>query len=323
MCNAEAVGIMLPYSAAQQDYGAALANKVAANKTTPAFRTPRRRMNLVPIFLCLFFPWLLFSATYGVASFQIHDATPHLYFFLLGCGLAIVITASVVACEARFKLVSTTEKDPSWQIFLALSLLVAWVGGIVLGNANYSANLQPFYNLQNLNSYRDIDPSKMRGEQLMDAGVMSFAQGTTFDVTKSMGFSNKKVYCVAPITMGSTKPLSYDLWVVGTDCCTVNKADFHCTANVGRGTKGGFRLLAGGSDRALYRLAVQQAEASYKIAANHPLFFTWVNDDPMTLVAGWFSTGKTQYLLWSFAHFAFQAFAVATATLAFSQLDKF
>lgn len=63
------------------------------------------------------------------------------------------------------------------------------------------------------------------------------------------------------------------------------QANFHCDHFNNPHANGGYRLMTD-NDRPFYRLAVQQAEATYKIRAVHPLFFEWAID-PIATVDGW------------------------------------
>merc|ERR1719343_1370865 len=156
----------------------------------------------------------------------------------------------------------------------------------------------------------------------MDAGTITFGNGTHIDVMKSMGFKNQEVYCVAPIVYGEGNETfkTYDFWAVGIGCCSASQADFHCKGWNDANAQGGVRLMRD-IDRPFYRLAVQQAEATYNIKAVHPLFFTWVVDAPAT-VKGWWAEGLRIFYIGVSGYFILQLFFVTCAAIAFSKITR-
>lgn len=285
-------------------------------------RGQKRRMNVVAILQNLLLPWAIFVVVYGTMSFSLHYETPGFCYFIVGCGLAVVVGCAMLAANAMQKKIrGVADREPSWFVFLAMTALVAWVAAVIFGDMNFTYNLQPFYDIQNLNTYPSIDPSRMRGLQLMDAGRIFFASGSRLDLAKSMGFRNLDLYCVAPITVGQSTLSSYDFWAVGMNCCSGNQADFHCGEFNNPRARGGLRLMRD-DQRAFYRLAVQQAEAAYNIRAVHPLFFHWMQD-PVAEVQSYQDAGFKYFLLGIFTHLAFQLFCVATATIAFSKIGSY
>mmetsp|Transcript_79564 Transcript_79564/g.207455 ORF Transcript_79564/g.207455 Transcript_79564/m.207455 type:complete len:336 (-) Transcript_79564:96-1103(-) len=310
-----------PYGAVAYDAGGFAAQKpmtMGGESKGTFLRGKRRRMNVQPMFLSILLPWATFSMLFAVLSFQVHYEAPVLCMSLVAAGLVVVVLAGVLACSASGRWFANAEHEPTWLIFIFLSMLVAFLSAYVLGNANYGANMQKYYNMRNLNNYTGVSPARMRGQQLMDAGVIEFAAGTKLDISKSSGFKNNNVYCVAPITLGDTPLATYDFWVVGKNCCSGSQPDFHCANFNNPHANGGLRLMSD-NDRPFYRLAVQEAEASYNIKAVHPLFFEW-SVEPMTTVEGWRQTGVSEYLVWMLSFLVFQTFLVVVAALAFAKL---
>lgn len=315
------------YGSAGAYYGGAgpalttLSDVVPQLKTGSFLRGQRRRLNACPLLLCLLVPWALFTVMYVVTSFELHYEQPSLCNLLVALGFLAVVGVGGLAVSTRVKWLSNADHEPTWLFFLAITMFLAWVLGMALGTENYSANMRPYYDMNNLNEYGDVSVKSMRGQQLMDAGIVDFANGTKLDITKSMGFKSNTVYCVAPITMGTENLPTYDFWAVGTGCCSGSQADFHCAGWNAPKAHGGLRLMSDGS-RAFYRLAVQQAEAAYKIKAVHPLFFSWV-DDAHSRVESWRTKGKSECVMWVLGYFILQCFLVGIATLVFAKFGYF
>jgi hypothetical protein len=178
--------------------------------------------------------------------------------------------------------------------------------------------MKQFYDLQHLNTFYDIEPSEYVGEQLVDAGRITFKDKVHVDVSHSMGFKNDEMYCVAPVVSPKTQKDSiYDIWVVGKNCCSGIQADFHCDGYLDVRNMGGFRLMNDG-DRPFYRLAVQQAEATYKIRTRKPLFFTW-QFDPISFTNNLQTTGFHNYYFGVFTALVVQMFSVTLATLVWAK----
>eukprot|EP00443_Scrippsiella_acuminata_P017585 CAMPEP_0115252966 /NCGR_PEP_ID=MMETSP0270-20121206/44425_1 /TAXON_ID=71861 /ORGANISM="Scrippsiella trochoidea, Strain CCMP3099" /LENGTH=235 /DNA_ID=CAMNT_0002668449 /DNA_START=69 /DNA_END=773 /DNA_ORIENTATION=- len=190
---------------------------------------------------------------------------------------------------------------------------------VALGDMNFSSNLQPFYDVLNLNYYAGVDPLKLQGQQLMDAGRIIFTENARLDLSRSMGFKNSEIYCVAPVTVVSKNVshadlMTYDFWAVGMNCCSGNAkaADFSCGDYNNPRAHAGLRLMRD-DQRAFFRLAVQQAEAAYNIKAVHPLFLHWMQD-PMAEVNSYQDNGYRYYLIGIWSHFGIQLFLVVCAT---------
>eukprot|EP00408_Alexandrium_pacificum_P050243 CAMPEP_0171242530 /NCGR_PEP_ID=MMETSP0790-20130122/45752_1 /TAXON_ID=2925 /ORGANISM="Alexandrium catenella, Strain OF101" /LENGTH=357 /DNA_ID=CAMNT_0011709361 /DNA_START=58 /DNA_END=1131 /DNA_ORIENTATION=- len=282
----------------------------------PFLTGQRRRLNVIPVLVCWFLPWGLFIFDYWVSSFPVRYEMPWVFDLAMVASALVVFAFIVTAVTNRLKLFARSDRDPSWLIFLALFMTVALVGGAFLGNRSYKKYMRPYLDFNNLNSYTDIYPNLMRGQQLMDAGVVLFAPGTRIDVSLSEGFKDGTQYCVAPIAFSNATPPTYDFWAVGTNCCSGTKPDFRCEGWNSE-KYGGLRLMDSHA-RGFYRLAVEQAEATYKIKAAHPLFFTWTRK-PLQTVEGWEKTVRSNFILWIFGYGLFQAFCVVAATLAFSR----
>lgn len=284
-----------------------------------SMRTQRRRMNLVAMILCVLLPWSIFSVIYAVLSSTLHYERFGITCTVVALGLLVVLVLLQLAVQAaRQKVEHDPNRQPNWNMFLFVTACFAWILAVIAGNINYYSHTLPFMSVQNLNSYNMVDTTITTGQHLMDAGTVIFAPDTHLDITRSLGFRNEKIYCVAPIVTGNKTASSYDFWAVGTNCCSGVRADFHCKGYNNPEAIGGLRLMRD-EDRPFYRLAVQQAEATYSINANHPLFFEW-QPDPAAVVNSWQETAMQNALVGSGSFLLLQLFLVASAAIAFSTL---
>lgn len=275
----------------------------------------RRRMNLVAVCTNLFLPWFVFCGIFSLMSFNIHYWAP-------AAAKASIVAGLVFATIAGFTsyLAKRQDADPAWHNFATLALLIATILAAVLGDMNYWYNMHTFYDLGNLNTYPSVSPQREKGQQLMDAGRVYFADGSTLDTKKAIAFKNNDLYCVAPITNARHQLDSYDFWAVGINCCSGVSSDFRCGEYNNPHARSGLRLMRD-DQRPFFRLAVQQAEAAYNIKSTHPLFFYWLQD-PIAEMNSYHDDGFKYFLLGIFAHFGFNAFCVACAVVGFSKIGR-
>lgn len=287
----------------------------------------RRRISVQSAGQCLFGPWLLFCLVYALRSFRLRFEQPLLCSALTAAFGLVVLVVGGAAAVAVVQRLRGTRREPSWIVFAFITTLAAYALGVILGDLNYSSNTHWYYSSATLNEYRDVDPSRSPGQQFtpgqqfMDAGIVYFSENATLDLRRSMGFRNEDTYCVAPITVkdaGVVLPLEvYDFWAVGLDCCSPNVADFHCGEHLSPQAHSGLRLLDD-SQRAFFRLAVQQAQAAHSIEARHPLFFYWTSDARAEM-SSFLKEGYKYYLVGMLVHFGWQSLAVILAASGFAK----
>lgn len=280
---------------------------------TSSLLTKRRRLNLVAIVTNIILPWLVFSGLYAALSFSLHYSRPKLTWTLVAASIGAAALTGFVAYRRKLR-----ENDPMWYTFAALALFLATVLAVVGGDMNYWYNMEPYYNINNLNSYPSVNPLREKGRQLMDAGRLYFAEGSQLDISKSIGFKNMDQYCVAPIVFGEDQLASYDFWAVGVNCCNGLAGDFRCGEFDNPQARAGLRLMRD-DQRPFFRLAVQQAEAAFNIKAEHPIFVYWLQD-PVAEMGTYRSMGIKLYLLGVFTHLAFNVLCVSFAVLSFTKI---
>lgn len=203
--------------------------------------------------------------------------------------------------------------------------------------------MAPYNELQSLDTY----PATTRGNMVMDAGVIEFTKGSYVEVAHSMGFKNNDIYCVAPIAVipkatsamaaapansttaatgnatssdtptAGVAPRVYDFWAVGINCCSGQFPDFHCGEFADQHARSGLRFV-GDDVKAYFRLAVAQAEATFKIQTKQPLFVQWLRD-PKHEVDAYMEAANTFWATGLLVFLLGQLVLVIVATVAFSK----
>lgn len=289
--------------------------QLATKEPPQAAFSRRKRLNAVAVALNAAVPPLVFMGLLALLSFSLHFHRPGLCWSIV----ATAFLAVVAACYTAFR--NPQEQQLTWHTFAAGSMMLAVLAGTLLGDMNFRFNMAPFYEQEVMNSYPDVDVSKVKGQQLLDAGRVYFAKDTHLDAKKAMSFKNGETYCVVPIVHGQDKPASYDFWAVGVNCCGgAGAADFRCGAYNNAKALSGVRLLRE-DQRPFFRLAVQQAEAAYDIKATHPLFFEWVVD-PIEKVSTLRNNGVSLVLISSVLYTAFNVVLVGLAVMNFAKASQ-
>eukprot|EP00929_Paragymnodinium_shiwhaense_P108332 TRINITY_DN74649_c0_g1_i1.p1 TRINITY_DN74649_c0_g1~~TRINITY_DN74649_c0_g1_i1.p1 ORF type:complete len:333 (-),score=42.41 TRINITY_DN74649_c0_g1_i1:79-1077(-) len=286
--------------------------KQPLNKHVPS---KRNRLNALAITLNLIVPWIVFSVAMAVLSSRFRFVRPTLAWLTALSGFGMAGVAAYLGYRAKVR-----HQDPMWYTFSALALFVATAAGIVCGDLNFWFNMQPYYDIENLNAYPNVNPTRERGQQLMDAGRVYFQPGTHLDLRRTIGFKNLDTYCVAPIVHGNSALESYDFWAVGINCCSAVSSDFRCGEFNNPHARSGLRLMRD-DQRPFFRLAVQQAEAAYNIKSYHPLFFYWIQD-PVYTMNTYREAGFKYFLLAMFASMGFNCVCVGAAMMAFSKITR-
>jgi len=254
-------------------------------------KPPRRRLwNGSALWVAVLLPWALFAAVFAVMSFSQQYSNP--WFDSGRLNIAVnVLVLSVVLVFGWLALAAWQQKsqsrgspEPTWHTFLFGTIVLAWLLALAMGGYNFDMNVTVFNQVNSLNSYKGVDPSRVDGQRMMDAGTLEFVAGTRLDVSRSMGFKNGVIYCVAPIVIGDTPPATYDFWAIGTGCCSEHSADFACGEYDNSNARSGLRLT---SSKEYYALAVEMAEATYGVKASNPVFLTWMQDPDVEVSQYW------------------------------------
>mmetsp|Transcript_112611 Transcript_112611/g.351056 ORF Transcript_112611/g.351056 Transcript_112611/m.351056 type:complete len:330 (+) Transcript_112611:82-1071(+) len=315
-----------PYGQQGPMHAEGFASYGAAPGFEPAFDQPmkspfargKRTSNVVAIVSCFLIPFFIFVAVMALQTFSIHYESAQL------CTLICILLLVVVGLFGYFAFSAVRRRsegvsEPAWYVFLFLTSLLAWIVSFTVGKSNYESNMKPYFDIQQLNVYASVDPAKYRSAQLMDAGRITFTPGSHLDLSRSMGFRNLDTYCVAPVVSGSGANVSsYEFWAVGINCCSGHAPDFHCGEYNNPRALSGLRLMSD-SQRAFFRLAVDQAEAAYTLVARHPIFMYWMQD-PIAEVNAYQDEGYKYFLMGVVVFAVAQVFLVAIAAVIFSRM---
>lgn len=298
-------------------YGAA--NGGPATGISPKTILHRHRMvNIFGVTSSILVPIALFAAVSATRSFSLRNSCPVLTLLILVCETLVVAAAAMYAYGALMRQRHGETNESKWYIFLTLTAALAYILGLVIGSYNYDANLSFYYSMEHLQDYSNVNPTKMTGAMLMDAGAVYFTPSSTVDVAQSIGFAGgKKTYCVAPISTGGSQPV-VDFWAVGIGCCTTAGADFACGDVSNKNAHAGLRILKE-SQNEWYRVAIQKASATYAMQSKQPLFFTWV-EDPLSEQANWFRDGLIVYVAGVIFYVCLQLFLVTLCCVFFAKV---
>lgn len=278
----------------------------------------RIRMNIVPMFLMIFIPYGMFVLISGITSFYVMYARPYVAYSVIAFFMLFFLAALGLAINRR-----KHDPEPTWFCYFAIVTGIAVFGGIALGADIYNTFSFPYYQVRDLKVLSNIDANAEHGQNVMDAGLLYFAESNKIDAMRSWHFKQKTVYCVAPITKGYPavpETQSFDFWAVGKDCCSTSASDFRCGDYSNPQAKGGIRNL-NDADQAMYRLAVEQATALYGIISEHPVFFEW-SADPKEHIEAWNQQGFSRYIAVTSFMLVLFFFLMSMATCAFSFLGR-
>lgn len=315
----------MQYGALKSEFAANQEDGEEYHERNVVMAKARRVMNWVPILLAVFLPWFLFLFVFRSMASLIHYESPLFSFILLL--LAIILAAA--ACQKAYKV---TYMDPKALIsggrvseckfyyqYHAVSWTIAVFAGWFLGDINFWFHMQPYYDIDHLATYVNVNPSNMhfpdgslqptRGKRYLDAGKVFFQDDVYLDQHKAMSFRNGNLYCVVPMVSKSCeKNCGHDFWAIGLNCCSDGAADFRCGEFGNPRAKSGLRLMKD-DERPFYRLAVLQAEGVHKLTSPHPLFFYWV-EDPEAEIRSYREKGYSNFIIAMFVFFFVNLFCL-------------
>lgn len=265
----------------------------------------RMSLNHAAPLLSLVLPWVLFCVMYSCVSFSIHYENPTLCKCLCALGLIPSLMIGLISFKGW---VGKTETEPNWWNFMFFTSLAAWFCAVILGDLNFRAYGQPYFQYRDMRSYRNVDPATTKGRQLLDASMVHFVDGTHIEAQQHASFTNLNQFCVAPIENNVMTQM--DLWAVGLNCCP--NGEWKCPSFTDEDeTLNAMRLLADDQEP-YYKLAVEGAKSRHKLKVEHPVFFYWVRD-ASTEIERIREDGYKFYAIGMIAHFGWQGLCTLLA----------
>lgn len=251
------------------------------------------RFNHMLVVFTVVFPVGLYAFVNYVLTFSFHYHHFYISWFFAFCGL---IPPCVVFYYRRKAYAMKDFFQAKWMTFLFLNCVILWIAALIVSKFNYHTNMKRFYDIAYLNTATSVDPSAS-SQQYIDTGRFLFHPDSYIDTNRAMGVRIGTTYCAAPVVNAKTPvhKRQYDFWVIGTGCCSAIQPQdqFHCGEIDNNYAYAGMRLMDDGA-RAMYRMAVQEAEATYKISAKHPIFVHWMQD-PSREMQQWYDDGVWTY----------------------------
>jgi len=278
-----------------------------------------RKLNPRAVFLAWLIPNLIFILVSGLLSSTIQDTQP----LFTTVVLALVVAAVLLIIALGAHMLSRWNKGrvqdfPFWYSFLVVASMASLIVAIWFAHANYMDNITAYLNLRKLAVATSLDPAADSSIRFMDVGSVTFSEGTSVDTSKVIGFKNHDTYCVAPIvnTNSHAAQQSFDYWAIGLNCCS--NGAFECGDYDNAAARSGIRLLRE-DQRAFYKLAADEAEVTYGLKMEHPIFFYWVEDAKKSSEG--FVDAATKY--WLIASAAWGCFMSASSVMAVMFYSKF
>lgn len=191
---------------------------------------------------------------------------------------------ATVACFGIFiSLAAAFRAKPLQNVRSPASLVTCFIAifiGILCGGYAREVFLADAFTIALGRTYSDILASS-RAAAYADAGALQFADTSTVDASRSVGFQDGRTYCAAPVVdSGDEQTQTIGFWAVGLDCCNA-RGDFLCGDAGDKEANGGVVLAEGSLDRTMqgFLRAVNQSVAvSGLILEDHPLLIQWAKD---------------------------------------------
>lgn len=162
-------------------------------------------------------------------------------------------------------------KGPPFNMWMVIFSLFSLFATTAVSAFAYERALNEYWRLYDSNSYSNVLPSEP-ASGYADGGKIIFADGTRVDPSKSLGFKDRDMYCVAPI-VDAMGPSVVEFWAVGKNCCNA-RGVFSCDDAWDVKARSGVRVY---TETEEYTEAIKMAEAFYGLGSvEKPIFVRWV-----------------------------------------------
>jgi len=221
--------------------------------------------------------WVVFSCVCLLFGLSYHNSKVEIWTVVV---LGIIVLLAVVYQSWHTWYESHMSRT---SIIVATWLLVAVVTGSWVGLYSYECCISEYWMAHELEARTNVLPSEAAGAY-SNAGAIVFADEARVDPSRSVGFKDNAVYCVAPVASDAALD-TVQFWAAGTDCCGA-RGSFHCDDAWNPKARSGLVILPKPDNsiihedvREQYMKAVRLAEVTYAIAsAKEPIFVRWVSD---------------------------------------------
>lgn len=218
--------------------------------------------------------WLIFSGICLMIGFAYMDASREIHTILgLGCIFLMLVMYNSWQTRDVSPMSRASFIVSSWLLFAVV--MGAWVGLV-----SYECCIGEYWMYQRLEKRTNVLPSENAGAYA-NAGGIIFADEARVDSSRSAGYKNENVFCVAPIASDAATA-TVQFWAGGVNCCAA-RGNFVCDDSWNDEAHGGIVIRNGSSSpvhKDLYgqfMKAVKLAEVTYSIAsAEEPVFVRWV-----------------------------------------------
>lgn len=278
-----------------------------------------KNLNWGAVLITLLIPPSFFSVVCWLFAFstQYHADNLYLIFFLVLGGIGACVVGGLHIKSRLIAVAQGGAKEMTWYMLLSLTTVVAWIFGILCGAFIYVSFMRDYYNYMSLNMYSSVNPAKATSTQVLDVGIITFAEGVQLDMRMSAAYTLGDTYCVVPIVQtipANVTYANYDFWAVGINCCGGDMHEFNCDASTNPYAHAGLRVLPSAADE-FYKLALRSASEKFGIQAERPLLFQWVQD-PTASIHQYEENGFDIFMLLVFTAFGSQLFLILVSLAA-------